>query len=135
MRRRSPLSSPVASVTQPGMTVSSSPSKPSAAQCPIATSIGTRGIPQVLWESSITVLARRGLNQKQAQVFVDLPLIGVDGAGLHLGDSHRPAGEVRLEEGIDQGDVAPSDFAIDFRRRAISNASRQLGIFQGDQLA
>src|SRR5215212_9280109 len=68
-------------------------------------------------------------------MLVDLMLIGVDSAGLHFAKSYRPAGEVRLEEGIDRGDGAPPEYAIDFRRRAISNAPRQLGIFQSDQLA
>src|SRR5215207_2308597 len=113
MRRRSPASSPDASVLQPGMTVISSPSKPSAAQCATATSIGTRGIPQVLWESNIMLSAWSGRPRNESEVLVDLSLIGVDGARLYVGNRYRPASDIRLEERIDQRDVAPADLSID----------------------
>src|SRR5215208_2312882 len=135
MRRRSAASSPAASVVQPGMTVSSSPSKPSAAQWATATSIGTRGIPQVLCESRITKLAgliRRGY---EPEMLVDLPLIGVDGARLDLGDGHRPPGDLRFEEGVDEGDIAQPHLPIDFGMGPSANAPRQLVIFERDQLA
>src|SRR5215207_7404769 len=122
MRRRSPASSPDASVLQPGMTVISSPSKPSAAQCATATSIGTRGIPQVLCESRITRLPGMGFSGNEPQMLIDLPLVRVDGARLDLDDRYWASGELRLEEGVDQRDVAPPHLTIDFRMGSGANA-------------
>jgi hypothetical protein len=48
MRFRAAASSVAPSVVQPGITVNSSPSNPSAAQWATATSIGTVGMPHVL---------------------------------------------------------------------------------------
>ena len=68
-------------------------------------------------------------------MLVDLALIGINGTRFDLGDRHRAPGALRLEEGVDEGDVALPHLAIDFGTRPGANAPRQLVILQRQDLA
>ena len=68
-------------------------------------------------------------------MLVDLALVGVDGAALDLVDRDGPVGDLRFEEGVDEGDGPLPGRAVDFRRGAGADALGQLRVLQGDQLA
>ena len=73
--------------------------------------------------------------REKAEVFVNLALVGVHFARLDLFDCYRAPGILRLEERVDERDIAPGDRAVHLRFRAGADAFREFMVLQGEDFA
>ena len=70
----------------------------------------------------------------QAEVLVNLALVGVYCARFNLVERHRASGEAGLEQRVDQRDRAPTDLAGYFRPGAGEHTRRKLMVLLGENL-